>query len=161
VGAVLKYYSADPVLYVSDPVADEVVAITLLKDASGKVRTPGAIRRFTSAAFDMPVDLAPTVPEGDHREWSGNTTLAELADIYVLNRGSNTITRIKDDGAVIAVRRIALAGGGSLGSAKVNGIATSPDGARITVTVTGTLPGHTADGALLELPAFATASGAK
>jgi hypothetical protein len=153
-GAILKYYTPDPVLYVSDPVANQVVAITMPKDEVAKVRRAGAIQRFKSAAFDMPVDMAPTVSEDNHRDWSSNTTLAELADIYVLNRGNNTITRMKVDGTVIATRAVTLAGGKSLGKAKVNGIATSLDGSKIYVTVTGRVPGTSADGALLELPAF-------
>jgi hypothetical protein len=153
-GALLKYYTPDPVLYVSDPVANEIVAVTMPKDPTGTVRTAGPIQRFKDKAFDVPVDLAPTVPETNHRDWSSNTTLAELADIYVLNRGNNTITRMKVDGTVIATRKVELAGGGSLGKAKVNGIATSPDGSKIYVTVTGALPGHPQDGAVLELPSF-------
>jgi hypothetical protein len=154
VGAVLKYYTPDPVLYVSDPVADEIVSVTLPKDATGVVRSPGTIQRFKDGTFDMPVDLAPTTPEGSHRDWASNTTLAELSDIYVLNRGNNTITRMKDDGTVIATRTVVLPGAESLGSAKVNGIATSRDGAKIYLTVTGTLPGRAEEGALLELPSF-------
>lgn len=153
-GAVLKYYTPDPVLYVSDPVANEIVAVTMPKDSTGTVRTAGAIQRYKDKAFDMPVDIAPTVPEANHRDWSSNTTLAELADIYVLNRGNNTITRMKVDGTVIATRKVELAGGHSLGKAKVNGIATSPDGSKIYVTVTGTLPGHPQAGGVLELPSF-------
>ncbi len=154
VGAVLKYYAPEPVLYVSDPVADEVVSVTLPRHGTGTVRTAGVIRRFDDAAFSMPVDLAPTTPEGSHRDWSSNTTLAELADIYVLNRGNGTITRMKDDGTVIATRRVVLPGGESIGSAKLNGIATSADGSRIYVSLTGTLPGQAEEGALLELPGF-------
>lgn len=161
VGAVLKYYTADPVLYVSDPVANEIVSMTLPRHETGTVRKAGTIQRYQDEAFDRPVDLAPTTPEGSHRDWASNTTLAELADIYVLNRGNNTITRMKDDGTVIATRALTLPGGQSLGSARVNGIATSPDGGRIYVTVTGTLPGHTEDGALLELPAFTSQPGPK
>jgi hypothetical protein len=161
VGAVLKYYTAEPVLYVSDPVADEIVSVSLPKDGTGTVRRPGNVQRFKNEAFDMPVDLAPTSPEGSHRDWSSNTTLAELSDIYVLNRGNNTITRIKDDGTVIAARAVVLPGGESLGSAKLNGIATSPDGAKIYVTVTGTLPGRAEEGALLELPTFTGQPGPK
>jgi hypothetical protein len=159
VGAVLRYYTADPVLYVSDPVANEVVAVTLPADGLAQVRRAGAIQRIQAGAFDMPVDLAPTVPEATHRDWSSNTTLAELADLYVLNRGNNTITRMKVDGTVIATREVTLPGNRSLGTAKVNGIATSPDGERIYVTVTGMLPGHTEPGALLELPSFSAPTG--
>jgi hypothetical protein len=154
VGAALKYYTADPVLYVSDPVANAIVAVTLPKDEVGKVRTVGTIERYTDPALDLPVDLAPTTPETAHRDWSSNTTLAELADMYVLNRGNNTITRMKVDGTVIGTRKVVLPGAKSLGAAKVNGIATSPDGAKIYVTVTGRLPGHDQEGGLLELPSF-------
>jgi len=154
VGAALRYYGPDPVLYVSDPAADQVVALTLAKDEAGKVRRLAHVDRFRRSAFHTPVDLAPTTPEGNHRDWSSNTTLAELADIYVLNRGDNTIVRLKTDGTVIAVRRVTLPGNRSLGRARVNGIATSADGSRIYVSVSGRLPGSGADGAVLELPAF-------
>jgi hypothetical protein len=153
VGALLRYYAPDPVLYVSDPVANEVVALTLARDDIGKVRRLSRVERFRRSAFSEPVDMAPTVAEHNHRDWSSNTTLAELADIYVLNRGNNTIARMKTDGTVIAVRQVRLAGG-DLGPARLNGITTSSDGSRIYVTVTGRLPGHQEDGAVLELPAF-------
>jgi hypothetical protein len=57
---------------------------------------------------------------------------------------------------VIATRAITIedSGPGSLGSAKVNGIATSMDGETVYVTVTGILPGRSDEGAVLELPAF-------
>src|SRR6185503_16261347 len=106
--AVLKYYTADPVLYVSDPVKNEIVAITTPKDDVGMVRKAGTIQRFQNPAFNQPVDLAPTIPEGNHRDWASNTSLAELADIYVLNRGNNTISRMKVDGSVIATRKVTL-----------------------------------------------------
>ena len=154
VGAVLKYYTPDPVLYVSDPLANQIVAVTLPKDEVGKVRKVGAIERYKDKAFDMPVDLAPTAPETAHRDWSSNTTLAELADLYVLNRGNNTITRMKVDGTVIATRQVVLAENASLGTAKVNGIATSTDGGKIYVSYTGRLPKSDSDGGLLELPSF-------
>jgi hypothetical protein len=153
-GALLKYYTADPVLYVSDPVANQIVAVSMPKDDVGKVRRMGTVEHYKSPAFDMPVDLAPTLSEANARDWSSNTTLAELADIYVLNRGNNTITRMKVDGTVIGTRKVTLVGGKSLGSAKVNGIATSVDGTKVYVTVTGRVPGTSRDGAVLELPAF-------
>lgn len=61
---------------------------------------------------------------------------------------------MKVDGTVIGTRKVELAGGKSLGKARVNGIAGSPDGSKIYVTVTGALPGHPEDGAVLELPSF-------
>jgi hypothetical protein len=45
--------------------------------------------------------------------------------------------------------------GRSLGPARLNGIAVSPDGSKIWVTVTGQIPGQgKQSGAVLELPAF-------
>jgi hypothetical protein len=154
VGALVKYYTPEPVLYVSDPVANEVVAMTLPKDEAAGVRMAGEVQRFRDPAFNMPVDLAPTVPESTHRDWASNTTLAELADIYVLNRGNNTITRMKVDGTVIATRPVVLADDTPLTGAKLNGIATSLDGSKIYVTFTGRLQGQQLDGGLLELPSF-------
>jgi hypothetical protein len=55
----------------------------------------------------------------------------------------------------VAVREVRLAGGRSLGNARLNGIASSPDGTKIWVTVTGHLPGQRRpSGAVLELPTF-------
>jgi len=72
------------------------------------------------------------------------------SDFYVANRGDNTIVRMSPTGAVVAIRRLQ-----SFGDLRLNGIATSPDGTRIWVTLTGHVPG--ADyltGAVVELSAF-------
>ena len=61
---------------------------------------------------------------------------------------------MKVDGNVIATRKVTLPDNKSLGSAKVNGIATSMDGSKIYVSVTGKLPGYQPEGALLELASF-------
>jgi hypothetical protein len=59
------------------------------------------------------------------------------------------------DGTVGAVRKVRLADGRSLGNSRLNGIAGSPDGSKIWVTVAGRLAGHEdVSGAVLELPAF-------
>jgi hypothetical protein len=56
---------------------------------------------------------------------------------------------------VVAVRRVELADGSSLGKGRLNGIAVSPDESTIWVTITGHLPGEEKlVGAVLELPAF-------
>ncbi len=151
-GVVLNF---EPVriLYIADPGADTIVALTLLDD--GRIFLPGPIRRIESALFDMPVDLAPAKPETDDTDWASNTTLEADSDLYVVNRGNNTIVRLRQDGAVVAVRRVVLADGTPLGDARLNGIAVSPDGARVWVTVSGALPGFAGhDGAVLELLAF-------
>jgi hypothetical protein len=93
--------------------------------------------------------------ETEDPNWSSNTTLDVGADFYVANRGDNTIVRVRQDGTVVAVRRVRLAGGRSLGDGRLNGIAASPDGSKIWVTVTGHLAGDgNLTGAVLELPAF-------
>jgi hypothetical protein len=71
-----------------------------------------------------------------------------------VNRGNNTVTRMKVDGTVIGTRKVQLPDNKSLGAAKLNGITTSLDGAKIYVSVTGKLPGYNEEGALLELPSF-------
>jgi hypothetical protein len=62
---------------------------------------------------------------------------------------------MRQDGTVVAVRRVRLANGRSLGNGRLNGIAVSPDGSKIWVTVTGHPAGQgNLSGAVLELPAF-------
>ena len=71
------------------------------------------------------------------------------------NRSDNTIVRMRQDGTVVAVRRVTLSGARPLGAGRLNGIAVSPDGSKIWVTVTGHLAGQgNLSGAVLELPAF-------
>ncbi|HEV3196734.1 MAG TPA: hypothetical protein VGZ73_02480 [Bryobacteraceae bacterium] len=79
----------------------------------------------------------------------------EGADFYVANRGYNTIVRTRQDGCVVAVRRVLVAPNIALGNGRLNGIATSSHGSKIWVTVTGHLAGiSNSRGAVLELPAF-------
>jgi len=104
------------------------------------------------------VDLAPTAVETTDPNWSSNTTLEAGADIYVANRGNNTIVRVRQDGTVVAARRVRVPGGRSLGDGRLNGIAVSPDGKTIWATMTGQpgggRPPRTSTGAVLQLPAF-------
>ncbi|MCM3874010.1 MAG: hypothetical protein ND895_25255 [Pyrinomonadaceae bacterium] len=150
---VILNYTPTRTLYISEPFNDSIVALDLIDD--GQVFRVGAVRRFHCEALDQPVDLAPAAIETEDPDWSSNTTLEEGADFYVANRGNNTIVRMRQDGTVVAVRRIRLADGRSLGNGRLNGIAVSPDGSRIWVTVTGHLAGErNGAGAVLELPAF-------
>ena len=92
--------------------------------------------------------------ETEHPNWASNTTLEEGSDFYVCNRGSGTVARMRQDGSVVAVRRVKPRGRG-LGSAKLNGIATSSDGSRIWISYVGRLPGlHDRLGGVLEIPSF-------
>jgi len=158
---VIVNYTPTRTLFVSEPFTNTVVAIDLHDD--GVVFHPGPVRRIRSAAFDQPVDLAPAAVETTDPNWSSNTTLEEGADFYVANRGNNTIVRVRQDGTVVATRRIRLPGGRSLGTGRLNGIAVAPDGTTIWVTVTGwpgDRPPRTSPGAVLQLPAFGDDRGA-
>jgi hypothetical protein len=151
-------------LFVSEPFENRIAVLDITPDPqslNAVFRVTG-MHHIRSEALDEPIDLAPAVMETDDTNFSSNTTLNEGSDFYVANRGNNTIVRMHQDGTVVAVRRVVLADGRSLGSARINGIATAysaqPDTApptKIWVTVTGHIPGvHDSRGAVLELPAF-------
>jgi len=150
---VILNYSPTRILYVSEPLQDSIVAIDLIDD--GVIFRVGGVRRFQSQALNQPVDLAPAESETTNSNWASNTTLDVGADFYVANRGNNTIVRMRQDGRVVAVRRVRLQDGGPLGNARLNGIAVSPDHSKIWVTVTGHIRGtENLTGAVLEMPAF-------
>jgi hypothetical protein len=151
-GAVLNY---EPIriLYVSEPFENSIAAIELTDD--GVIFRVVGVSRLNAEELDKPIDLAPAEIETSDPDWASNTTLEEEADFYVANRGNNKIVRMRQDGTVAAVRRVRLADGRSLGHARINGIATSPDASTIWVTVTGRLPGPGQQrNAVLELAAF-------
>jgi hypothetical protein len=150
---VIFNYTPTRILYVTEPFRDTIAVIEIIDD--GVIFRVGSVHRFHSEALNGPVDLAPAEIETSDTNWASNTTLEEDADFYVANRGDNTIVRMRQDGTVVAVRRVRLADGRSLGNARLNGIAVSPDGSKIWVTVTGRLPGSgQREGAVIELPAF-------
>jgi len=150
---VILNYTPTRILYVSEPFQNTIAVIDLIDD--GVIFRVGAIHRIHSDALNEPIDLAPAEIETEAPNWASNTTLEEGADFYVANRRDNTIVRMRQDGTVVAVRRVRLSNGRSLGNGRLNGIAVSPDGSKIWVTVTGHLAGHgNLSGAVLELPAF-------
>jgi hypothetical protein len=114
-----------------------------------------SVNRIYSTALNGPVDLAAVTMETSDSNWASNTTLDVQSDFYVANRGDNTIVRMRQDGSVSGVRQVRMAGGQPLGALQLNGIATSPDGSRIWVTLSGPVPGMgNLKGAVLELPSF-------
>jgi hypothetical protein len=151
-GAILNY-TPTRILYVTEPFENRIAALDLADD--GVVFRVAGVRRLWSTALNLPVDLAPAEIETANPNWSSNTTLEEGADFYVANGGDNTIARLRQDGTVAAVRRVRLSNGRAPGDGRLNGIATSPDGQRIWVTVVGHLAGNdNLNGAVVELPAF-------
>jgi hypothetical protein len=151
VGALVNY-APNRVLYVSEPFDNSIAALALADD--GLVFHVTSVRHMRSEALDEPIDMAPVVIESSDPNWSSNTTLDVDSDIYVANRGNNTIVRMHQDGTVVAIRRVTLRGG-NLARARLNGIAGSPDGTKIWVTVTGQLfDWLPLRGAVLELASF-------
>ncbi len=131
------------VIYVTDPKANRILALDISDD--GTLFTSKA-RYISSPWLDRPVDIAPTSVEVAERNFASNTTLGGGSDLYILNRGNNTIVRMTQDGKVIAIRRVAAA----VPDFRVAGIAVSEDGR--TIWVTATAPG--AQGAILQVAAF-------
>jgi hypothetical protein len=132
------------IAYVADPLANQIVVLDVSDD--GTLFVAGTPRYFRSPLFHRPVDLAPAVREISNDNFASNTTLGGGSDIYVLNRGDNSVARINQAGQVLAARRVDAA----LPPFRVNGIATSEDGQ--TIWVTAVMSGGR--GAVLAMPAF-------
>ena len=148
----------DPILYVADPLVNEVAKLKLSDDSH--VFHVDQVQRLSAPELATPVDLAPAVPEAANPNFSSNTTLAGGSDLFVANRRNGTILRLRQDGSVLAVASVEVPGLGVLGADRLNGIATSPDAQQLWVTVSGPLSdtgGSASDeGAVVELPAFGT-----
>jgi Di-haem oxidoreductase, putative peroxidase len=132
------------IAYVTDPLANRVVALDLGDD--GTLFTAGPPRAIESCYFNLPIDVAPTVPEVASDNFASNTTLAAGSDLYVLNRGDNSIVRVTQTGNVLAARRITA----NLPAFRVSGLTVSENAQTIWVTVVMA----DGQGAVLQLPAF-------
>jgi hypothetical protein len=139
------------IVYIADPQANRLVALDLTDDGTYFY---GTRREITSKNFSVPVDVAPTTREIAAGSFASNSTMGVGSDLYVLNRGDNTIVRMGQDGVVQAIRHIEVE---DLDGYRANGIAVSSDGQTIYVTVA--LPGG--NGALLAMPAFGQAAAVK
>lgn len=147
---VIVNYTPTKILYVSQPFDDSILAITLAVGGptGAQIFVPVAMRVIRARQLDQPVDLAPVKIETENTNWSSNTTMEEGSDFYVCNRGNGTIVRMRQDGSVVAVRRVRV-NGGEFEDARLNGIATSSDHTRIWVTFVGSR-----GGGVIELTAF-------
>jgi hypothetical protein len=155
-GVLMNPYTQAPIirqLFVSEPFDDAIAVLDLVT-----VGTTGnevfalagsRIRRIRTEALNVPVDLTPATIDTDNIDWASNTTLDDGSDLYVANRGDNTIVRLRQDGSVVAIRRVTL--GGRHLEARLNGIASSPDGSKIYATFTGP---REEQGGVLAVPAF-------
>jgi hypothetical protein len=132
------------IAYVTDPLADRIVALDVGDD--GTLFSASAPRVIASRWFDRPVDLAAAVPEVASDSFASNTTLGGGSDLYVLNRGNNSIVRITQAGAFVEARHILA----ELPPFRANGLTVSEDAQTIWVTVVMEGGG----GAVLAMPAF-------
>lgn len=118
------------VLYVADPKGNRVVAFDITDDGTRFIasapRVLGDLR-----LYNIPVDVAPTVPEVASENFASNSTLAVGADVYVLNRGNNSIVRITQDGKLVAKRIVKV---DKQDDFRASGMGVSPDGQTIWVT---------------------------
>ena len=140
-GVLINPYTATPnaawQLFVSEPFNNTIAVINLVvHGTTNQVFGLGSVSRINSPLLKLPVDLAAVHREVDNVSWASNTTLDDGSDFYVANRGNNTIVRMRQNGSVVAVRRV-LVEGRELGNASLNGISTSTDGKIIYVTFTG------------------------
>ncbi len=131
------------IAYVTDPLANRILALDLTDDG---VLFHASARYLTSSFLKEPVDIAVAVPEVGARNFASNTTAGGGSDLYVLNRRDNSIVRITQAGAVVAVRYIRA----PVPRFRVAGLAVSED-AR-TIWVTATTPQR--DGVVLQMAAF-------
>ena len=130
-------------VFIADPQANHLVVLDLTDDGTLFAATR---RNISVPEFNVPIDLAPTTREVAHGSFASNTTLGGGSDLYVLNRGNNSIVRMSLGGEVLNVRTIKS----DVPDFRVNGIAVSSDGQSIYVTAT--TPGG--GGVLLVAPSF-------
>jgi hypothetical protein len=145
-------------LFVSEPFYDTiaVVNLTVFGTAPNQVFGLGSVVRISSAALRLPVDLTPVKRDKDNVSWASNTTLDDGSDFYVANQGHGTIVRMRQDGTVVAIRRVTV-NGRPLDDVSLNGIAASADATDMTlpstIFVTFADPGS-GQGGVLAMPAF-------
>jgi DNA-binding beta-propeller fold protein YncE/mono/diheme cytochrome c family protein len=130
-------------LFIADPQANRLVVLDLRDNGTLFTATRREVR---SPDFNEPIDIAPCTREVSSGSFASNTTLAGGSDLYVLNRGDNSVLRMGIDGKVHGGRRIAA----EVPGFRVNGIAVSSDGETLYVTATS----PQSDGVLLSIPAF-------
>jgi hypothetical protein len=145
-------------LFVSEPFQNTiaVVDLTIGGSAPNQVFDLGLVARISSPALNQPVDLTPVQRDRDNPKWASNTTLDDGSDFYVANQGDNTIVRMRQDGTVVAIRRVTV-NGQPLVNVTLNGIAASADATDTTpptmIYVTIIDP-NSGQGGVLAMPAF-------
>jgi hypothetical protein len=145
-------------LFVSEPFYNTIAVVDLkiVGTAPNQVFGLGSVRRIGSRALNLPVDLTPVKRDRDNVNWASNTTLDDGSDFYVANAGDNTIVRMRQNGTVVAIRRV-MVKGRRLDDFRLNGIAASADATDTTdpTTIFATfIDPSSGDGGVLAMPAF-------
>jgi hypothetical protein len=155
-GVLMNPYTSTPglswQLFISEPFNNTIAVVNLVVfgTAPNQVFGLDSISRISSDSLKLPVDLTPVRRDVDNVNWASNTTLDDGSEFYVVNRGNNTIVRMRQDGGVVAIRRVTV-DNSPLDDARLNGIAISTDGKTIYVTFVGP---SKQQGGVLALPAF-------
>jgi hypothetical protein len=145
-------------LFVSEPFYNTIAVVNLVVAgvAPNKVFWLGSVTRIGSRVLNLPVDLAPVKRDHVNPNWASNTTLDDGSDFYVANAGDNTIVRMRQDGTVVAIRRV-MVNGHPLDNVSLNGIAASADATDTTLptTIFATfIDPSSGKGGVLAMPAF-------
>jgi hypothetical protein len=155
-GVLMKPYTSTPglswQLFISEPFNNTIAVVKLVVFGTAPNQVFGfdSISRISSDSLKLPVDLTPVQRDVDNLNWASNTTLDDGSDFYVVNRGNNTIVRMRQDGGVVAIRRVTI-DNSPLDDVRLNGVAISTDGKTIYVTFVGPSKHQ---GGVLALPAF-------
>jgi hypothetical protein len=155
-GVLMNPYTAKPgqswQLFITEPFDNTIAVVNLVVagTAPNQVFGLGSISRISSDSLKVPVDLTPVQRDVDDANWASNTTLDDGSDFYVLNRGNNTIVRMRQDGSVVAIRRVTIDNWPLVG-VSLNGVAISTDGQTIYLTFVGP---SKQQGGVLAVPAF-------
>jgi hypothetical protein len=155
-GVLMNPYTSTPglswQLFISEPFNNTIAVVKLVVFGTAPNQVFGfdSISRISSDSLKLPVDLTPVQRDVDNLNWASNTTLDDGSDFYVVNRGNNTIVRMRQDGGVVAIRRVTI-DNSPLDDVRLNGVAISTDGKTIYVTFVGPSKHQ---GGVLALPAF-------
>jgi len=132
-------------VYVTDALANRIAVIKLSQGSYVFNVEEGGISYLRAPELNIPVDITPVVPEFANADFVSVTTLAAGADMYIANKGNNTIVRMKQDGTVVSVKNIVVDGIGTLDAQspnKVKSMTTSWDGKKIYLVIGGVHPSY-------------------
>ena len=110
-------------LFIADPKANRLVVLDLTDNG---VIFAATRRLIHAEEFNLPMDLAPATREISNGSFASNTTLGGGSDLYLQNRGNNSIVRMSIAGEVRGVRKIKS----NVPNFRVNGITALPTGKR-------------------------------